>query len=385
VNILTVVNGLTRSGGGASLCIPELNNALAVQGVHCSLVSVLTKEGEQCLPDPKLVDFTMVERLRTWGRQLNWAPGLKPLLEKKIKEIPVDLIHSQGVWSLPNHTASGLARKYRIPLVVSPHGSLTGWSFRHKGWKKRIAWAAYQKHDLEGARVIHATADNEADDLRALGLKNPIAIIPNGVDIPKLKTLPAPDGQRVRKALFLSRIYPKKGLLNLVEAWAALKPVGWKMVIAGPDPAGHRAEVEKAIQAFRVEKDFEFAGEVYDDAKWDLYQSSDVFVLPTFSENFGIVIAEALACGVPVITTEGTPWAELPEHGCGWWIPVGVPPLVEALREALALSDDQRRQMGLRGRQLMIEKYSWESAAKGMKTLYEWILNGGPPPPFIRF
>jgi len=202
---------------------------------------------------------------------------------------------------------------------------------------------------------------------RKLGLSQPIAVVPNGVKLPpsagpqdyattRLRT-------RERTALFLSRIHPSKGLLDLVQAWAALAPVGWRVTIAGGDENGYRAEVEAAVRKANVQADFDFIGEVTDGPKWELYRKADVFVLPTRSENFGIVVAEALASGLPVITTREAPWGQLQTHGCCWWVSVGVEPLVVALREAISLSDEQRREMGARGRKLIEDNYTWPSAA----------------------
>lgn len=124
----------------------------------------------------------------------------------------------------------------------------------------------------------------------------------------------------------------------------------------------------------------EWVGEVDEMAKWDLYGSADLFVLPTFSENFGIVVAEALASGVPVVTTTAAPWGALAEHRCGWWVDVGVEPLAEALREATALSDAARHTMGRRGRALVEERYSWAHVAEQMRTAYGWVTGNGDRP-----
>jgi glycosyltransferase involved in cell wall biosynthesis len=266
----------------------------------------------------------------------------------------------------------GWALQTKKPYMVSPHGMLEPWAWRHNAWKKRPVWWAWEKRNVESAAVLQATAYEEAANLRALGLRNPIAIIPNGVDIPKLR--PLPHQKEVRTALFISRIHPKKGLLNLVKAWALLRPKDWRMVIAGPSEGGHEAEVKKAVIEAGLENQFEFPGPVYEGAKWDLYNQADLFVLPTYSENFGVVVAEALAAAVPVITTKGAPWHELIEYNCGWWVDVGIDHLVTALREAFALSDNERQEMGLRGRTLVQEKYSWPTIATEMASVYRWIL-----------
>ncbi len=125
---------------------------------------------------------------------------------------------------------------------------------------------------------------------------------------------------------------------------------------------------------------FQFTGPVEGQAKWDLYRRADLFVLPTFSENFGISVAEALAAGVPVITTHGAPWSALPQHQCGWWVPTGAAPLAEALREATSISDDARSAMGARGRQLVQQQFLWPKIAAEMRALYEWTLGLGPQP-----
>src|SRR5205823_5914523 len=125
------------------------------------------------------------------------------------------------------------------------------------------------------------------------------------------------------------------------------------------------------------------ADEAWGDARTKLYLQSDLFILPTLSENFGLVIAEALACGLPVITTRAAPWSDLETHRCGWWIQTGVPPLVTALTEALALSVPALHEMGLRGRRLVETHYSWPPLARQMLALYAWLLGHAPKPDYV--
>jgi glycosyltransferase involved in cell wall biosynthesis len=171
-----------------------------------------------------------------------------------------------------------------------------------------------------------------------------------------------------------------KGLLSLVAAWARLRPAGWRVHIVGTDEDGHKAQVEAAIHAHRLQADFTFLPMIDGEAKWSLYQQSDLFVLPTFSENFGITVAEALACERPVITTKGAPWAELQTHRCGWWVDIGIDPLAAALREALGASDDDRAQMGHRGAQLIAQRYSLPDIARQMRQVYDWTIGHGAMP-----
>jgi glycosyltransferase involved in cell wall biosynthesis len=255
---------------------------------------------------------------------------------------------------------------------------LAAWALQHKAWKKKLGWWAYQRADLEQARVIRTTAAHEALAIRNLGFRQPLALIPNGIEIPN-RAEPA-NGKDPRVLLFVGRIYPVKGLLNLVKAWAAVKPQGWRCIVAGPDEAGHKREVQAAISAAGLDGSFSFPGAIDGIAKWALYRSADLFVLPSFTENFGLVVAEALACGVPVITTKGTPWECLQERDCGWWVGIGAEPLAAALREATGATDARRREMGQRGRQLVEERYAWGPIGKSMAEVYRWILGRAPKP-----
>jgi glycosyltransferase involved in cell wall biosynthesis len=284
---------------------------------------------------------------------------------------------------------------------------LTPWSLQFHGLKKRIAWNLYQRRNLQSAHVLHATSRDEADGFRALGLTQPIAVIPNGVELPgeggrgqssEVRDQTEPPNHRSTEApehrtteppnhrtiLFLSRIHPKKGLLDLVQAWQTVRPQGWRIVIAGGDEDGHLTQIKKEVGRHKLENQFTFLGEVRDEAKWDLYRSADLFVLPTKSENFGIVIAEALASGVPVITTKGTPWEELQTHHCGWWVEPTAAAVAGALREACGLSDEERSAMGQRGRKLIEDKYTWPAAAKQMLAVYRWMLGEAERPSCIQ-
>ena len=264
-------------------------------------------------------------------------------------------------------------------------GMLEPWALSQKRLKKRLGWEIYQRHDIARSAAVHATARSEAQNLRALGVKVPIALIPHGIDIPIClpKRPSARQDADGKTALFLSRIHPKKGLLELVEAWARLRAHEWRVVIAGPDQDGYRSVVEDAVHARGLQDVFAFAGPVYGEQKAKLLAQADLFVLPTYSENFGIVIVEALAHGVPVITTTGAPWAELPEAGCGWWVPTGVSSLAEALSEAFALSGSALADMGIRGRALVEARYTWPAIVRMHVELYTWILGGGQRPDIL--
>jgi glycosyltransferase involved in cell wall biosynthesis len=260
--------------------------------------------------------------------------------------------------------------------------------------KKKIARFLGVKNYLSSAACLHATSQQEADNIRKLGTRNPIAVVAIGLDLTEhCRVLPPSTVEKTwprlkqKKILFvLSRIHPQKGLLNLVHVWGRLSRQysDWHLVIAGPDHNGHEAELKAAVEKTEASKHTTFAGPVYGEFKKQLFAACDVFVLPTFSENFGIVIAESLAAGKPVITTKGTPWQELETHNCGWWIDIGQDPLEAAIEQALDLSDDTRAEMGARGRALIEENYSWPKIAAQMVDVYRWLSAQGDRPDCVR-
>jgi glycosyltransferase involved in cell wall biosynthesis len=356
--------------------VTALASALAARGVSTRIVSTRTpSEGPPVLPAE--------------GVSVAFAP--RPKLPNLLGTLPTGFVralrepedpavlHDHGIWLVTNHLAARYARQQRIPRVVSIRGMLSAWALAQGGARKRAAWSLYQRRDLATAALLHATAEAEAEDIRALGLTNPVVVIPNGVTVPP-STPAVPPHKKERQVLFLARLHPKKGLPELVQAWAEVRPEGWELVVAGPDDGGHRAEVEALARALGVHDALRFTGEVGDDAKWTLYREADLFVLPTHSENFGITIAEALAAGTPVITTKGAPWQDLETHRCGWWTDIGVAALARALAEAVAVSDEERRAKGARGRALVEARYSWSSVAAQMAEAYAWVLNRGPRP-----
>lgn len=375
ISVALTIGGLDPAMGGPSRSVPSLCDALAGSCVHVELLSLEFGESSSppILPADSRVNTSLTLSGRgAFGRVLS-ARRLGRKLLALCRSRRVQIIHDTGVWLPSNHIAARTARYLKVPFISSPRGILDRHCFEYHTLKKRLAWQIYQRRDLESAAVIHATAHSEATALRKLGLKNPIAVIPNGVSAPVSPHAP-PISPNLRRALFLSRIHPKKGLTDLVRAWCALRPPCWTLTIAGPDEDNHAQELRHLALTLGADGSIEFIGAVDDNAKWGLYRSADLFVLPSYSENFGIVIAEALGSGVPVITTRATPWQDLIEHRCGWWIETGAKSLADALREATNLSENERKGMGSRGRELVKDKFCWSRVAEEMQAVYEWVL-----------
>jgi glycosyltransferase involved in cell wall biosynthesis len=267
-----------------------------------------------------------------------------------------------------------------LPRLVSTRGMLEPWARRHKKWKKDIAWLAYQRRDIRTAAALHATADQEAENLARLNLDVPVHMIPNGVDIPALRSVPS---GALRTALFIGRLYPVKGLPLLIEAWSRVRPSCWRLVLAGPDEAGHRAELETLIARYALEDVVQFAGPLHGDAKETALFGADLFVLPSHSESFGMAIAEALAHGLPVLTTVAAPWPALnqPAPGQNWSVPamgwrtaISADGLAAALSEATAHDVSTLRAMGARGRAFVTAEFGWDRAAGQFLATYAAIV-----------
>ncbi len=382
VNVLSVIAGLAKAAGGPTTSVIALTEAtVRFGGSNNTLASVIAPAGEpEATPSPELVPLMRVRGFHFPALRFVWSPTFKSELRQRCRQMGINVIHSHGIWTQPNHAAVALARELGLPLMISTHGMLVPWAWRHHAWKKRPAWWLWQYRDLRSAAVLRATAPQEVKALRALGLHNPIALIANGVALPDANNRQEASPQNLRTLVFLGRIHPVKGLMNLVKAWALLRPSGWRCIIAGPDETGHRQEVEQELKKNGITACFTFAGMVDGQEKWRLLAEADLFALPSFTENFGVAIAEAMACGVPVITTKGTPWEELHTRRCGWWIDIGVDPLTGALREAMALSDEQRLAMGQRGRRLVEENYSWPKIGRDITAVYAWMLGSGTKP-----
>jgi glycosyltransferase involved in cell wall biosynthesis len=301
-----------------------------------------------------------------------FAPGLG--------EWQPEIVHDHGVWLPSNHQAAAFAKRQDIPLVVSPRGMLEPWSMRHRRLKKKGAWLFYQGRDLRSAACLHATSSQEAAGFRKLGLKQPVIVLPNGVTLPEREAMRPAKRREGRVILFMSRIHPKKGLPLLIEAWRRVRKSGWTIRIIGPDEGGHADEVRRLAAEAGVGGDVVIESPVDDAGKWNVFAAADVFILPTYSENFGIVVAEALAAGVPVITTTGTPWSELEEWEAGWWVEPTANGIEAALGKAISKTDEELAAMGRRGREKVLGRYSWPAIAEQMREAYSWIINGGQAP-----
>ena len=304
-----------------------------------------------------------------YNKQLAYSLSLKQEIVRE--SMDADIIQTNSLWQYPNFVMNNVPKSSNAKIVIVPRGTLSDYALSLSSIKKKIVLAIGQKKSLNNADMFIATCDKEYHDIRRFGLKQPVAIIPNGLELPELHKI-----EKKRTVLFLARLHKVKGLDILLDVWKEITNEGsfsdWSLTIAGPTTSDYAKQmISKSSDIDRVS----FIGEVYGDEKRNVMSEAAIYVLPTHTENFGISIAEALAHGTPVITTTGAPWAGLEEYNCGKWIDLSHDNLKKTLIDMMQKSLEDLSIMGQNGREWISRDFSWtEIAEKTMKS-YEWLLN----------
>lgn len=387
MKILHTISGIWVHTGGPAESVPRLCVGLAMAGNH---ITIATLDGP--LSSAALEARDAGVDVRTYPHMWQYSKSIARALDELAKE--ADLVHGHGLW-LPTNWATGrTARKNNKPLIITLRGALNPNALLHSSLKKRFAGVLFDNANLKSARCLHATSLEEYQAIRAYGLTNPVAIIPNGVDADVFEHLPdssqlllrynVPAGKKI--LLYLSRISWEKGLEDLAEAWREIfsDSQDWVLLIVGQGKQNYVDQLKSLFKGNAGGDRVIWAGMLAGNDKLAAYAAASLFVLPSHTENFSLVIAEALAAGLPVVTTQGTPWSELVEKQCGWWVPIGAASLATALREAMSLSDDELKKMGDNGKELIANKYTWDQIASQMIDVYTWVLHGGTPPACVR-
>ena len=378
-----VIAGLRLTDGGPTYSVPRLCRALAAAGARVDLMTV-SETAEQ-----DRSDGNYRERRFAWDgahipilRAVRRSSGLAHSLRTEARS--ADVIHDHGLWLLPNVYAGREAGRAGRPLVVAPRGMLSPTALSFSRLKKRIFWQLLQKATVARAACFHATSEQEFEEIRAFGFRQPVAIVPNGIDVESPMNRAAESAART--VLSLGRIHPKKGLDTLLSAWAKVERTNpdWRLRIVGPSEGGYDAKLKAQAAELNLSR-VSIEGPVYGTEKSRAYAGADLFILSTLNDNFALTVAEALAAGVPVIATKGAPWKGLAEEGCGWWVDHGVESLAAALGNVFATPRERLIAMGERGRSWMRRDFSWDRAGSDMLRVYDWLIHGGVRPGVLRF
>jgi glycosyltransferase involved in cell wall biosynthesis len=278
-----------------------------------------------------------------------------------------DVIHITSVYSFPVIPAMLAARLAGKPVVWSPRGSLQRWSGSTRTALKDV-WDFVCALVQPANTVLHVTSEAEAAESSARYPALRSALIRNGVCAPAMVRRQTGDG--ILRMVFLGRLDPKKGIENLLDAAAMLRTGGvrWSLGIAGKGDPGYTAALARRIRELDLEAQVTMCGEVTGPKKQAVLENADLAVFPSYTENFALVVAEALAHGLPVIASRGTPWREVESRGCGLWVENDPASLHDSI---LRISRMPMREMGARGREWMIADYGWDRIAAATAALYE--------------
>lgn len=373
MKVLFYISSLSLKSGGPSRSVPMMAKGLSESGAEVTLVTLYSNDMNTHALD---------------GTDVNVIFLKNGFDKKKIEDIilneDVDIVQLQSLWSLDYHKVAQICRKHKIPYIITPRGMLEPWSMNQKRYKKLLAMFFYQRKDLNHAACIYTTSKMEAQNVRKLGIEATISVIPNGISVegyPCRTTL-----ENVKKqVLFLSRIHIKKGIELLINAWSNIKKVypDWTLLIVGNGEENYVETLKRTIEEKGLSDVVKIMPPVFGDVKVKLYQSSALFVLPSYSENFGMVIAEAMSSGVPVITTDNTPWEFLNETKTGWCIPLSSDNLEKSIKEALSLNPSILFKKGQEGSKIVNNLYDYKTVSCSTYNLYKWILEGGKVPDCI--
>jgi glycosyltransferase involved in cell wall biosynthesis len=377
--------GLTPAAGGPYVSVAGLVRALGEDGRYAPIVAGPV--------DVRPPDRVCPEHWGRWPIVVGALAGnpfdssIRDTFTQKLLATKPVVAHVHGLWDAGTYAAMRLLRCREIPLVYTPRGMLEPWALRQRWLKKKAFLFAYLKPILSRADLLHATSVEEGDAFRTLGLRQPIAVIPNGIDIP-VDYVSANGGSRhasARRLLYLGRLHPKKGLENLLRAWARIERRGWQLSIAGIDEGGYAKRLVALANDLGLSDTVDFPGPQIGDDKWRFLATGAAFVHPSFSENFGIAVAEAMAAELPVVATVGTPWRCLADNRLGWWVEPTPEALAQTLTEVMQTDPAVLADMGRRSRDYVARTFAWPTIGTQMAACYDWLLGRSPAPACIRF
>jgi len=387
VKTLCLLESVSRSDGGIFEAECALQKHLSQdEGVQVQVVGL--EDRFTCEDSPRWMPLTPKVLAVSGPRALGYSSEFGGALDQQ-----ADLLYSASLWRYPSWAALRWKEMTGKPMIVAPHGSLDGWALQHSYFRKRIAGLLFKDRQLSAASCLRGLSEAEGDSFRAYGLKNPICVIPNGVELPESSSRSLRVGKRT--LLFLGRIHPKKGLMNCLRAFARKQKFhDWCFVIAGWDQGGHEVELQKLCEelGLRVERggskiggqlsesEVVFWGPAFGAEKTQLFRSADAFILPSLSEGLPMAVLEAWAHGLPVVITPECNLSEAFMDEAAIRINPDAQSISVGLEELFSMPDSELQAMGARGRQLVEQRFSWKIVARQMKQVYDWLIGGGEKP-----
>jgi poly(glycerol-phosphate) alpha-glucosyltransferase len=383
-----LVNSVSREAGGLFHSVRGLANAVVSANLEARVFSMSDPNSAlDVLKWRPLSVRTFRPQSRSWGYSNQLLPALL--------DANLDILSTHGLWKYCSVASGRWHRQMRRPYIVHPHGMLEPWALQNARWKKQIAALLYEDRHLHGAACLRALCEAEAQSIRTYGVRNPISVIPNGVDLPQFteSSVVEPASRALRTfaqsrkiLLYLGRLHPKKNVANLIRAWKQTLNSHpsvreeWALAIAGWDQAGYERELKTLTSDHGLTAGVRFLGPLFGQEKDAAYRACDAFVLPSLSEGLPMAVLEAWAYAKPVLMT---PECNLPEwFAVGAAVQIGTTPgeIAAGLKELTEISDSARTVMGGRGHALVATKFSWPRIGEQMRSVYDWVLGGGAIP-----
>jgi poly(glycerol-phosphate) alpha-glucosyltransferase len=382
-----LVSSVSREAGGLFQSVRGLAKSVASANTTATVFGISDeKSAVDSLEWQPLPVHTFQPRFRAWGYSDQLVPALLAA--------DLDIVSTHGLWKYSSVASRRWHSRTARPYIVHAHGMLEAWALQNAKWKKRIAALLYQNQHLSGAACLRALCEAEAQSIRAYGMRNPICVIPNGVDLPEMVESSAPKAEKTvfqnfegRKVLlYLGRLHPKKNVASLIRAWKQLLDSNpsiaksWMLAIAGWGESAYEQKLKDMAAAASVV----FVGAQFGVEKNASYRACDAFILSSLSEGLPMTVLEAWAHAKPVLMT---PECNLPEgFAAEAAIQIGTSPeeIAAGLKQLIEMSGDDRRAMGDRGRTLVATKFSWPRIGEQMQSVFEWVLGDGPTPQTVR-
>lgn len=380
MKVLHTIAGMSTRSGGPSTCTKDLLIGINdLTDIKADLLTVSEPIGG--LQNVGYGSKWLKEVAYDYRTPLCLSVNIRQALELS----DYDIYHCNALWMYTNHITCKIARNKKKPYILSPHGMLYPTALRIKRWKKWPMLHLWFNKDIMNASCIHATCKEEMEYVRAFGYKGPIAVIPNPVVIPS--NIDPKMAISHRKAIgFLGRINPIKKIENLLYAVAKASVDGFtnfEIDIIGSGDEKYESFLKYEANRLGIGHRVNFLGFISGDEKYRHLTELRTLFVPSEQENFGMIVPEALICGTPVYASLGTPWEELNISNCGWWKDNNPNTIAEIIKIVLTISDEDLIQMGLNGRNLIMQKYEQYSVANKMSQLYKWILGQTEKPKFV--
>ena len=374
MNIAHIVSTLGRmDGGGVSSSVYNLLLALHNMGVKISAYAM--DFGNEPRGRQSFITFLANDCML---QPLNYSRNMR----KSIKMVTTDCYHVHAIWQdFVPYTINTAYRKQK-PCVVSLHGSFMRESLANCGFLKRIWWKYVLHPAIKKATCIHVTSEQEYEDFRLLGYKNPVAVIPN-IFFPPDNIQNYTKGDNKFRVGYLGRLHPHKQIELLIEAWKELPFDDGELSIIGHGDDTYTSYLKGIAASHRV-NNIKFEGFKEGSEKFSALAQCDLMCLPSKSENFSMVVAESLSLGIPVWSSKGAPWKLLNEYNCGWWTDVSIDAIKQAIQTCKTLSKEERRGISNAARQLINDVYSPELTTKQMIEMYRWVAGYIEKPDFIQ-